>query len=221
MMPQPITSPDFHVRTRTPYDLEVTLVKFIRPIVEAYRFDNPTVNLAQETEPEHPIVRDPDEPPVSYDPTERAQTLAEKQPPRVERGRIPRTVTGEIASDKLPDCPSVIVQVASARAEKDQTIITVKIYVCIYDENPNGGGYQDCLNVTEALVIPLTSFGQGALDKAYPLVMPIDWKLVEPDTFPHFISEITTDWQLPSGRPMPDRGRADPLVFKPEVAPHG
>ena len=74
----------------------------------------------------------------------------------------------------------------------------------MYDENPDGGGYQDCLNMAEAIVIALTSFGQGAIDDAYPIVMPINWQLNENDTFPHFIAELTTQWELPSGRPMPD-----------------
>lgn len=204
MIPHKITRPDFHVRTRTMYDLERTLVKFLSQVVEPYRFDNPTLNLSQATGPAHPIVRDPDSVPVSYDVTERAQTLALKVPPRVVCGCIPRSVTGDISLDRLANVPHVIVQAVSARAEKTETFATVRIFVCMYDENPDGGGYQDCLNMAEAIVIALTSFGQGAIDDAYPLVMPINWHLNENDTFPHYIAEINTQWELPSGRPMPD-----------------
>jgi hypothetical protein len=34
--------------------------------------------------------------------------------------------------------------------------------------------------------------------------MPFTWQLVEADTFPHYIAEMTTEWELPSGRPLPD-----------------
>lgn len=204
MIPHKITQPDFHVRTKSLYDLERTLAKFIRQIVDGYRFDNPTLNLSQTTGPAHPIVKDPDEVPVSYDVTERAQTLALKVPPRVVVGCIPRTVTGAISIDKLSDVPHIIVQAVSVKVEIPETIATVRIFVCMYDENPDGGGYQDCLNMSEAIVIAMTSYGQGVIDQAYPIVLPINWKLLEADTFPHFISEIYTTWELPSGRPMPD-----------------
>lgn len=128
------------------------------------------------------------------------------------RGRIPRTVTGELQVDKLPDFPAVIVQAVSARVEKDETTVTVRIFVNAYDENPDGQGYQDCLNMTETITQALTTYGQGAIDRAYPIILPIDWKLVEPDTFPHFIAEMTTTWELPSGRPTPDRPLGEPFV---------
>jgi hypothetical protein len=202
--PQPISQPDYGVRTRTAYELERVLVAFISQLVDAFRFDNPTLNLAQ-TAPAPPIEPpDPDEAPVSYDPVKRAQTLYLKVKPRVVRGRIPRTVTGEIAIDKLSDIPSIIVQAVSARVEQPQTTATARIFVNMYDENPDGSGYQDCLNVTETIAMHLTSYGQGALDQAFPIILPLDWKMIEPDTFPHFCAEITSAWELPSGRPTPD-----------------
>jgi hypothetical protein len=208
MTPEPVTPPerDFGRRSQSVYDLEKTLVAFITRIVADYRFDNPTLNLAQpsgEPTPTHPIVA-PDQPPVSYDPEARAQTLALKVPPRVVRGRVPRTVTGEIDADKLPDFPGIIVQCVGARVESKETFATVRIFVDMYDENPDGSGYQDCLNIAEALAIVLTSYGQQGIDEAYPIVMPLEWKLIELDTFPHYIAEMTTQWELPSGRPLPD-----------------
>jgi hypothetical protein len=190
--PQPITSPDFGVRARSYYDLEKTLVAFIEQIFEdSYRLDNPAVNLGQ-----------PDETPYDY--TERAQSLVAKVPPQVLRGRIPRSVVGEIAADKLPNIPAVIVQATGATVETNETFATVRIIVSAYDENPDSQGYQDVTNMVEAIAIALTSFGQAAIDQAYPIVMPLEWKLDERDTFPHFVAEITTKWELPSGRPMPD-----------------
>jgi hypothetical protein len=207
MIPEPLTSPDFGVRAHSVYDLEKTLVEFIKQLVEPYRFDNPTLNLAQQPGA-FPKSYDPDEPPVSFDPTARAQTLALKVAPRVERGRVPRTVTGEIAIDRLPDVPAILIQAVSATVSladsHTQKDVTVRILVNAYDENPNSGGYQDCVNIVEALEIALTSFGWAALNGAYPLIFPIDWKLIEEDTFPHYIAEMTTHWQLPAGRPMPD-----------------
>jgi len=205
MIPEPVTPPenDTGHRAQSIYDLEVTLCGFIERLLTPYRFDNPTLNLAQATAPAHPIVEDPDEV-VPFDPTGRAQTLALKVVPRVERGRVPRTVTGEIAVDRLPDCPAVIVQAVAAKIENDCTHVTVRILVSAYDENPDSGGYQDVQNVSEAIWLALTSFGQQAIDKAYPIIMPIEWKLVEADTFPHYIAEMTTLWELPSARPLPD-----------------
>jgi hypothetical protein len=206
MTPEPVTPPEHDLgrRAQSLYDLEVTLVKFItRLFIDAYRLDNPTLNLVQATAPSHPIPVNPDEV-VSYDPTERAQTLMLKVPPRVVRGRVPRTVTGEIAVDKLPDCPAIIVQAVSAKVQNDETLVTVRILVNAYDENPDSGGYQDVQNMVEAIAIALTSFGQQGIDQAYPIVMPFTWQLVEADTFPHYIAEMTTEWELPSGRPLPD-----------------
>lgn len=202
--PEPITpkGADFGIRTKSLYDLEATLVIFLQRIFGVYRFDNPTLNLAQATQPAHPI--QPPENVVPYDYTERAQTLTLKVPPRIERGRVPRTVTGEIAVDKLPDSPAIIVQVVSARVETESTIVTAKIFVNVYDENPDGGGYQDVLNMIEAISLALTSFGQQGLNQSYVIQLPIHWTLIEHDTFPHFVGEMTTTWEFPSGRPMPD-----------------
>ncbi len=195
------------VRLHTAYDLEKTLVTFLTRILAGRRLDNPTLNLAQPSgEPivQPLIVHDPDQAPVSYDATERAQTLALKQAPTVVRGRIPRTVTGEINLDRLADVPNVIVQATKAKIEIAETFVTVKLLFSTYDENPDSQGYQDVTNMIETVALALTSFGQGALDEAYPIVMPIEWALIEADCFPHFVGEMTTMWELPSARPLPD-----------------
>lgn len=193
MMPEPVTPPerDTGQRVHSAFDLEVTLVGFLTKLFGGMRLDNPTLNLAQ-----------PDI--VTFDPRERAQTLALKAVPRVCRGRVPRTVTGEIALDKLPDVPNVIVQAIKAKVEQPSTIVTVRILFSTYDENPDSSGYQDCLNLIEAAALALTSFGQQAIDKAYPIQLPLEWTLIEPDCFPHFVGEMTTTWELPSARPLPD-----------------
>ena len=194
------------VQMHTAFDLEAALVRFLTVLYRGARLDNPTLNLSQATSPQLDIVRGPDEPPVSYDPTLRAQTLALKVAPRVVRGRIPRTVTGEIDAEKLPDVPNVTVQAVKGKVEVDETIVTARICFSTYDENPDSQGYQDVLNMIEAAAIALCSFGQGALEQAYPIVLPIEWNIPETDNFPHFIGEMTTMWELPSGRPMPDLG---------------
>jgi hypothetical protein len=209
-IPQPLTSPDFGVRAASVNDLEITLVKFLQQLfADSYRLDNPTLNLAQSAAPlPEPRIYAPDEPPVSFDPEARAQTLYLKVPPRIERGRVPRTVTGEIAVDKLPDCPAIIVQTISARVlladSHTSKVVTVRIMVSAYDENPDSGGYQDVLNMIETMEIALTSYGLGAMDQRYPIQLPIEWKVIEPDTFPHFVGEMITNWVLPAARPMPD-----------------
>ena len=224
MIPEPVTPPthDFGRRVQTAFDLEVTLCGFLTKLFSTYRLDNPTLNLSQATAPEQlnpsmnlsktspgklpepRIVRDPDEPPVSYDPAERQQTLALKVQPRVVRGRIPRTVTGEIAIDRLPDVPNIVVQATAARVETQSTIVTVRLLFSAYDENPDSSGYQDVLNMLETAAQALTSFGQAAIDKAYPIQMPLDWKFTDTDYFPHFVAEMTTQWELSSARPLPD-----------------
>lgn len=205
MIPEPVTPPeqDLGRRAQSAYDLEVTLQRFLTKLFTPLRLDNPTLNLAQGTQPTHPIVTDPDNV-VPYDYTQRAQTLMLKVPPRIERGRVPRTVAGEIAVDRLPDCPSIIVQAVSAKVEQQSTLVTVRILFNAYDENPDSSGYQDVLNMIEAASIALTSFGQQGIDQAYPIVMPMEWHLIEADAFPHFIGELTSQWELPSGRPLPD-----------------
>lgn len=207
--PSPVSSPFYKRRALTAFDLEKTLAAFLTQLfTDTYQLDNPTVNLAQASVPGQPIELpppDPDNPgQVPFDPTLRAQTLYLKVPPRVVRGRIPRTVTGEIAVDKLSDVPSIIVQLVSAEVQTLYTRATVKILLSAYDENPDSSGYQDVLNMIETICGPLTSYGQQGIDHAYPLEMPYNWKLIEPDAFPHFLGEMTTHWQLPSGRPLPD-----------------
>jgi hypothetical protein len=193
-LPEPVTPPsrDLGRRTQTAFDLELTLVGFLRNLFNQQRdLDNPTVNLAQ------PAV-------VPFDYTQRAQSQEQKLVPRVERGRIPRTVTGEIALDKLADVPNIIVQAMKARVETASTEVTVRIGFSTYDENPDSQGYQDVLNMIETAAIALTSFGQQAIDKAYPIVLPIEWEIIEADCFPHFVGEMTTTWELPSARALPD-----------------
>lgn len=187
--PTPISSADVSVRCHTAYDLEVTLAKFLKKLFDGARLDNPDLNSAQ-----------PDE--VPYDPTERAQTLTLKVSPRVVRGRIPRTVTGEIALDELPHVPSIIVQAVSAKVQTEVTLATTRLMFSCYDENPNGQGYQNVLNMLETTAIALTGFGQATLDEAYTIVLPFEWKVIEPDAFPHFIGEMECQWQLPSARPF-------------------
>lgn len=207
MIPEPVTplERDAGLRRQTAYDLEVTLVGFLAKLFSGVRLDNPTLNLAQASRPDQEPwpLPDPDTV-VPFDPAERAQTLMLKQQPRVVRGRVPRTVTGEIALDKLPDVPNVIVQAIRAKVEQPSTIVTVRILFSTYDENPDSQGYQDCLNLIEAAALALTSFGQQGIDKAYPIQLPIEWTLIEPDCFPHFVGEMTTTWELPSARPLPD-----------------
>jgi hypothetical protein len=206
-MPEPVTPPamDFGRRAQSIYDLEVTLVKFIATLLNSYMLDNPTLNLAQ---PSITEARPKETPYVPFDYGARARTLTLKVPPRVVRGRVPRTVTGEIDGDKLPDCPSVIVQAVSGKVALEDSHTTmlalVRILISAYDENPDGGGYQDVQNMVETIAAALTSFGQAALDQAYPIELPMEWKLIEPDTFPHYIAEMTTQWVLPAGRPLPD-----------------
>jgi hypothetical protein len=208
-LPEPVTphERDLGRRVQTAFDLELTLVGFLRNLFVEQRLDNPTLNLAQPSgEPivQPLIVHDPDQPPVSYNVTERAQTLALKVAPRVERGRIPRTVTGEIAIDRLPDCPNIIVQAMKAKIETDSTKVTVRIGFSAYDENPNSQGYQDVLNMIETAAIALTSYGQKGIDDAYPIILPIEWEMIDAECFPHFVGEMTTMWELPSARPLPD-----------------
>jgi hypothetical protein len=200
-LPEPVTNParDFGRRVQTAFDLEVTLVKFLTKLFSTQRLDNPTLNAAQ-----------PDLVPFDY--TKRAQTLDLKVPPRVVRGRIPRTVTGEIDLDKLADVPNIIVQAIKGKVEHDSKIVTVRKLFSVYDENPDSQGYQDAMNLIETAEIALTSFGQQAIDQSYPIVMPIEWSIIEADTHPHYVGEMTTMWQLPAARPMPD---LDPFAIVP------
>jgi hypothetical protein len=195
MIPQPITNPDFGLRVHTAYDLEKTLVAFIKQLFDFQRMDNSGVNFLQ-----------PDTVPFDY--TQRAQGLEGKVKPQVVRGRVPRTVAGQLAVDQLPDVPAIIVQAISARVilEKSSTqkTVTVRILVNSYDENPDSQGYQDCLNMVETLEIALTQIGLGVLNMAYPIELPLEWSMIEHNTFPHFIAEMTTTWILPAGRVMPD-----------------
>src|SRR5215471_3643015 len=208
--------PDFGIRAPSSYDLEKTLVAFIKKITDPRRMDNPTLNLAQATAPS---IAPPDPDPdtyVSYDPKQSAETLYLKVAPQVVRGRVPRTVTGEIALDRLPDVPAIIVQAVEAKVNMtdSHTVkeVTVRILINAYDEDPASGGYQDCINMAELLEIALTNFGIQAIDQAYPILFPIEWRINENDTFPHYIAEMTTHWQLPAGRPMPD---LDPWLLAP------
>jgi len=189
-LPEPVTplNRDTGRRALSAFDLERTIAEFLFDLLDGQRLDNPTVNLAQPNE-------------VPFDGAARSQTLIGKQPPQVVRGRIPRTVTGEINADALPQVPSVIVQVVSGRYDTGDGSATLRMLVTTYDENPDGQGYQDCLNLTETITNALCSFGQTVIDKAYSIVLPCEWKMIEPDSFPHYLAEITTQWMLPASSP--------------------
>jgi len=192
-----LSTSTINVRSQSVNDLEKTLVAFINQLFfDTYRLDNPGLNLVQ-----------PDQ--VPFDPTQRAQTLVAKVPPQVVRGRVPRTVAGEIDPNALPNFPAIIVQAISAHIAIMETQVTVRIYANAYDEDPESQGYQDCINMIEVIAQALTTFGQGAIDESYPIVMPIDWKLIEENLHPHYVAEMTTLWQLPSGRPTPDFNEED------------
>jgi hypothetical protein len=189
--PQKLTNPDFGVRGQTAYDLEVQLVKFLTQLFGFQRLDNPAVNALQPNA-------------VPFDPVERAQSLTGKVPPQITRGRVPRTVTGEIDVTQLPNVPSIIVQATSGHVETKSTFVEAKICASAYDENPNSQGYQDVLNMIETMALALTSYGQKGIDESYVIVLPMDWKLHEEDTAPYFAGEIISKWELPSARPLPD-----------------
>jgi hypothetical protein len=205
--PVAISNPDFGVRTITAYDLEVALVAFLKQIFDSARLDNPGVNALQ-----------PDV--VPFDPVERAQSLGGKVPPQITRGRVPRTVTGEIDVTALPNVPSIIVQATSGRVETNSTFVEAKICAAAYDENPNSQGYQDVLNMIETMTIALAAWGQKGIDDAYVIVLPMEWKLNEESTFPHFAGEIVSKWELPTASPLPGPGElpipAEQIEFRRE-----
>jgi len=221
MPPTTLTKPDFGYRTHTAFHLEKKLAAFIKQLfTDTYALDNPAVNLHQpalaelhDQPPETPFAAHPIyTPPVSFDPTERAQTLIGKVPPQVVRGRVPRTVTGEIDAAQLPDFPSITLQAISGHVTKEETHVGVQIFFHAYDEDPKSQGYQDLTNMIEVVALALTSYGQKGIDDAYPIVLPLEWKIPEAQYFPHFIGEMHTTWQLPSARPLPDYDDLFPMV---------
>jgi len=204
--------PDFGYRAISAYHLEKKLRQFLEQLfTNTYQLDNPAVNLQQQPafREKHDLAQEPEvnplifTPPVSFDPTERAQTLQGKVPPRVVRGRVPRTVTGELDPTQLPDFPSISVQTVHGHVEKDQTHVGVHIFFHAYDEDPNSHGYQDLVNMIEVAAYALTSYGQKGIDDAYPIILPIDWTVPVNNFFPHYVGEMHTTWQLPSARPLP------------------
>ena len=204
MPPTALTKPDTNTRAITAFHLERALVEFIAQLfTDTYVLDNPAVNFLQQTG-RFPKTGDPDTPPVSFDPTARSQTLVGKQPPRVVRGRVPRTVTGEIDPSQLPDFPSIAVQAIKAKVHQQDTHVTVRIYFHAYDENPASQGYQDLTNMVEVVAYALTSYGQAGIDKRFPIILPLEWEIPDGNIFPHYLGEMLTTWQLPSARPLPD-----------------
>lgn len=203
MPPTAITNPQ-HTGAITAFHLEQALVTFIRQLfTDTYLLDNPAVNFGQATGPSHPIVVDPDSV-TPYDPTGRAISLLGKVPPQVVRGRVPRTVTGDIDGTQLPDFPSIIVQAIEGKVETNETHVKVRIFLHSYDENPDSQGYQDLTNMIEVVAYALTSYGQKGIDARFPIILPMEWQIPDSNAFPHFIGEMMTTWKLPSARPLPD-----------------
>jgi len=226
MPPTTLTKPDFGYRTSSAFFLEKSLVKFIKQLfTDTYLLDNPKVNLHQpalqemhDQPPDTPYVSQPIyTPPVSLDPTERAQDLTGKVPPQVVRGRMPRIVTGEIDAAQLPDFPSITLQAISGHVDKLETHVGVQIFFHAYDEAPASQGYQDLTNMIEVCAQALTSYGQKGIDDAYVIILPLEWRIPEAQYFPHFIGEMQTTWLLPSARPLPD---ADDDMFPWVPAEH-
>src|SRR5262245_49750088 len=184
-------------------DMEEELVAFLNEVLNGMRLDNPSVNELQQTG-KFPKSYDPDEPPVPFDPTARAQTLAGKVPIRIVRGRVPRTVTGEINASDLPNVPNLIIQVLNAEIQVRETFVGVRILGSTYDENPDGSGYQDLTNIMERAQIAICSFGQAGIGNKYVIQLPFMWHHYENTTFPHFVAELNVKFEFPSGRPLPD-----------------
>lgn len=182
--------------------LERTLAAFIKRQLEPYRLDNPQVNLVQ-----------PDE--VPYDALERHRSLALKVPPTVVCGFLPKTVTGAIDPEKLPGYPFISVRATEGRADwrtatQGYDTCTASILIGAYDENPDRSGYQDCLNMIGAIKFEFIRF--RVIDQSYSIIPPLTWALVEADLFPHFVAEMTTQWQLPLASHIEEVTKQTPWV---------
>jgi hypothetical protein len=79
---------------------------------------------------------------------------------------------------------------------------TVRMIISSYDEGLESLGYQDVLNMCEALNIAWWSF--RVIDHAYPFKLFCEWAMVERDTRPYFIAEMTSLWELPAPSPLTD-----------------
>ena len=192
----------FPNRALSVFWLERTLIKYLQDLLSGLRLDNPEVNELQ-----------PDQ--VPYDFKARSESLIGKVPPKVYRAQIPRTVTGVVDVARLPNVPAVILQAVSGTVatEPDSSNATVRILCNVYDENPEGTGGEDLLNLTEKIFLNLGSDGQDVIDRTAAIVMPITW-LISEETFPHWVSEITTNWELP---PLAPRSIVSPYHLEPPI----
>lgn len=172
--------------------LERTLARFIARHVETYRLGNVQESMFKEGEvdPEEPDEERPEE----FD------DLTLKVPPKVIQGFAPKTVTGELDTSKLPAYPFISVRALSGRQDwtgrTPQEVVTASIIVGTYDEDPDRRAYQDCLILVGAIKLWLPRY--RVLDQSFSIVAPLSWEMSDADLFPHFIAEITTQWQLPT-----------------------
>lgn len=180
--------------------LERTLARFIARHVETYRLGNVQESTFQEKpepgelEPESETPEEPEERPDEFD------DLALKVPPKVIQGFAPKTVTGAVDTAKLPAYPFISVRALSGRQDwtgrTPQEIVTASIIIGTYDEATDRRAYQDCLILVGAIKLWLPRY--RVLDQTFSIVAPIAWEMSDADLFPHFIAEITTQWQLPT-----------------------
>lgn len=188
--------------------LEKTLVKFLERLFRHQLLKTNRLALAQpidrepfeETCPEAPrhvyssVPYEEISVPPEIEPDDPA--LALMQPPKIVAGWIPRNVTGLISLDQVPDYPVIILQTTGVEYQYDEAVATVRLLIGAYDEDPDYQGYKDCLNMAEAIAHAF--FAWRVIDDSYSLVPPAKWAMIEADTFPHFLAEMTTQWELPT-----------------------
>jgi hypothetical protein len=174
-------------------DLEETLVKFVERLFRPDSFGTNQLAMAQPRE--HPAFIEPS-PEVEDNEPGRERALRLRRPPRVVAGWIPRTVTGVIDPEHIPDYPAIIIQVVQVEYALDQALATARLLIGAYDPEPDFQGFKDCLYMCEALA--LAFLGWRVIDDSYSLVAPVKWSMLDIDTFPHFFAELTTLWQLPT-----------------------
>src|SRR6516164_7265676 len=71
----------------------------------------------------------------------------------------------------------------------------------VYDESPEGHGLHDLLILTEMVGYELAASGQDAIARSFPIILPVNWKLIEAATFPHYLAEMTTNWSMQVAAP--------------------
>ena len=114
------------------------------------------------------------------------------------------TPQGYSTEDLESNFPCVVVKIDGVtdkeEGSQDQSIISVRFLIGVYDADPACQGYRDVFNIIETIRQDLLTIPARILDQRYRLVTPLTSYLFDEQPWPIFFGQMESMWG--SGRPL-------------------